>query len=45
MAVRRSMKISFPRYAEYNCALRYLAEHGFHNVKYIMPPTLTKRTE
>ena len=45
MAVRRSMKISFPRYAEYNCALRYLTEHGFHNVKYIMPPALTKRTE
>ena len=45
MSVRRQIKISFPRYAEYNCALRYLAEHGFHNVKYIMPPVLTKRTE
>ena len=36
---------AFPRYAEYNCAMKYMAEHGFHNVKFIMPPALTKRTE
>ena len=45
MAAEKTMKISFPRYAEYNCAMKYLVEHGFHNVKYIMPPVLTKRTE
>ncbi len=41
----QTVKISFPRYAHYNCAIKYLAEHGFHDVKYIMPPSLTRRTE
>lgn len=40
-----SVKISFPRYANYNCAMKYLAEHGLHDVKYILPPALTRRTE
>ncbi len=37
-------RITIPRYAEYNCALKYLVEEGFE-AKYIMPPALTKRTE
>ena len=45
MRAQRSMRVSFPRYAEYNCAFKYLMEHGFHNVEYIMPPALTKHTE
>lgn len=40
-AVRR--KVSFPRYAEYNCALKYISEQAL-DVKYVMPPALTKRT-
>ncbi len=36
--------ITVPRYAEYNCALRYLIEQGLE-ARYILPPTLTKRTE
>ena len=45
MAAQRQRKVSFPRYAEYNSAMKYMAEHAFHNVKYVMPPALTKRTE
>lgn len=37
-------KIAFPRYAEYNCAMKYLAEQGL-NVSYILQPALTRRTE
>ena len=37
-------KIAFPRYAEYNCAIRYLVEHGL-NASYILQPALTRRTE
>ena len=40
------VKISFPRYANYNSALRYMTEHAFHDtVRYIMPPNITRRTE
>ncbi|MDE6880644.1 MAG: hypothetical protein K2P20_04720, partial [Oscillospiraceae bacterium] len=39
-----SMKnISFPRYAEYNCAFRYIVEQAI-GAKYILPPPLTRRT-
>lgn len=37
-------KIAFPRYAEYNCAFKYLAEHGL-GAAYILQPVLTRRTE
>ncbi len=37
-------KIALPRYAEYNCAMKYLIEQGFESVC-ILPPPLTKRTE
>lgn len=37
-------KIAFPRYAEYNCAMKYLAEHGL-DAAYILQPALTRRTE
>lgn len=37
-------KIAFPRYAEYNCAIRYLVEHGL-NATCILQPALTRRTE
>ena len=36
-------KISFPRYAEYNCAFKYIVEQAL-GCKYVMPPALTKRT-
>lgn len=36
-------KVAFPRYAEYNCAIRYLLEHGL-DVQYILQPKLTQRT-
>ncbi len=37
-------KIAFPRYAEYNCALKYLAEQGL-KLSYVLQPALTRRTE
>ena len=40
-AVRKN--ISFPRYAEYNCAFKYIVEEALE-AKYVMPPALTKRT-
>ena len=40
-AVRR--KIAFPRYAEYHCAFRYIAEQAL-GVQYILPPPLTRHT-
>lgn len=36
-------KAAFPRYAEYNCALRYLIENGLE-VKCVLPPRLSART-
>lgn len=36
-------KVAVPRYAEYNCAARYILENGFE-VKCILPPPLTQRT-
>ena len=36
-------KISFPRYAEYSCAFKYIVEQAL-GCKYVMPPALTKRT-
>ncbi len=36
-------KVSFPRIANYNCALRYLVENGT-NAQFIMPPKMTRRT-
>ncbi len=37
-------KITFPRYGDYNCVLKYFFEHGM-NARYILPPPLTRRTE
>ena len=37
-------KIALPRYAEYNCALKYVVEQGFE-ATCILPPPLTERTE
>ena len=36
-------KLAFPRYAEYNCAIRYFVENGLE-VRYILQPRLTQRT-
>ncbi len=36
-------KIAFPRYAEYNCAIKYLVETGL-DAKCILQPEITKRT-
>ena len=35
--------ITFPRYAEYNCAFKYIVEEAL-GARYIMPPPITKRT-
>lgn len=36
-------KIAFPRYAEYNCAFKYVFEEGL-DVRSITPPAITRRT-
>lgn len=43
MAEEKTRKISFPRYAEYNCAFKYIVEQAL-GAKYVMPPVLTRRT-
>ncbi len=40
----QNRKIAIPRYAEYNCAMKYVVEQGFE-ATCILPPPLTKRTE
>ena len=40
MSVR---KVAFPRYAEYNCAFRYIFEEAM-DVRCIQPPAITRRT-
>ncbi|MGM9577957.1 MAG: hypothetical protein ACI3VS_01110 [Evtepia sp.] len=37
-------RVAFPRYAEYNCALKYFVEQGL-DATYILQPALTRRTE
>ncbi len=37
-------RIAFPRYAEYNCAVKYLLEHGLDAIC-VLQPALTRRTE
>ena len=39
----KGRNISFPRYAEYNCAFRFIIEEAI-GAKYIMPPAITRRT-
>ncbi len=43
MAEAKKRNVSFPRYAEYNCAFKYIVEQAL-GCKYVMPPALTKRT-
>ncbi len=43
MAEAKTRSVSFPRYAEYNCAFKYIVEQAL-GCKYVMPPPLTKRT-
>ena len=43
MAEGKTRNISFPRYAEYNCAFKYIVEQAL-GCRYVMPPALTKRT-
>ena len=43
MAEKKTRKISFPRYAEYNCAFKYITEQAL-GARFIMPPALTRRT-
>ncbi len=43
MAETKKRSVSFPRYAEYNCAFKYIVEQAL-DCKYVMPPALTKRT-
>ena len=43
MAEVKTRNVSFPRYAEYNCAFKYIVEQAL-GCRYIMPPALTKRT-
>ena len=42
MDVAAGRNISFPRYAEYNCAFRYIVEQAL-GARFVMPPALTKR--
>ncbi len=41
--MKKKRKVAFTRYAEYNCAIRYLLECGV-GVTCILPPKLTNRT-
>ena len=43
MAEAKTKNVSFPRYAEYNCAFKYIIEQAL-GCNYVMPPVLTKRT-
>jgi len=43
MANAPKRNISFPRYAEYNCAFKYIVEQALE-ARYVMPPALTRRT-
>ena len=43
MAEAKVRSVSFPRYAEYNCAFKYIIEQAL-GCRYVMPPVLTKRT-
>ena len=43
MASGSKRNISFPRYAEYNCAFKYIVEQALE-ARYVMPPVLTRRT-
>jgi len=43
MADTPKRNVSFPRYAEYNCAFKYIVEQALE-CRYVMPPALTKRT-
>ncbi len=36
-------RVSFPRMANYNCAMRYIVENGM-NAQFIMAPKMTRRT-
>ena len=43
MAEAKTRSVSVPRYAEYNCAFKYIVEQAL-DCKYVMPPPLTRRT-
>lgn len=43
MAEVKKRSVSFPRYAEYSCAFKYIVEQAL-GCRYVMPPALTKRT-
>lgn len=42
--MNQNRKIALPRYAEYNCAMKYVVEQGFESTC-ILPPPLTRHTE
>ncbi|MDD6154292.1 MAG: hypothetical protein PUB39_01855 [Eubacteriales bacterium] len=41
----KTKKLGFPRYAEYNCAVKYFIDHAFDNAEYVLPPKLTRRSD
>ena len=43
MAEVKMRSVSFPQYAEYSCAFKYIVEQAL-GCKYVVPPALTKRT-
>lgn len=43
MELQTKRRVAFPRYAEYNCAIKYFLENGL-DVRYILQPPLTQRT-
>ena len=40
MAETKTRSVAFPRYAEYNCAFKYIVEQAL-GCRYVMPPALT----
>jgi predicted nucleotide-binding protein (sugar kinase/HSP70/actin superfamily) len=38
-------KLGFPRYANYNCAVKYFVDHAFSDAEYVLPPKLTRRSD
>jgi predicted nucleotide-binding protein (sugar kinase/HSP70/actin superfamily) len=42
-AMKTKIKVSFPRYANYNCAIKYILENGL-DVKCVLQPPLTQHT-
>ena len=45
LSEKKIRKLGFPRYAEYNCAVKYFVDHAFDEAEYVLPPKLTRRSD